>query len=927
MSLRRMIPALVGAGMAFASVAAVGADAEMSPEARRALKFVSGLRERGYHDLALDYLETLRKSPDTPEDLKVTLDFQEGRGLLEEATITNDIDKKTRLLDDARTKLDGFATKNPKHPLAPEALMQLARLFVERGHNAFFQSKDTKGPEAQAKLTAARAAYTEARGAYGRAIPTLKADLDAFPKFIPEGNPKRDEKRHAQEAFQDAMLQRAVVDYEEAQTWPPESKERNDLLEKGVVAFEGLYKDYRGQLAGLSARMLQGKCYEEKGELGPAMGIYNELLQQPIRDAQFDEMRRRIGYYRIIVDGKRKEYALAVDEAARWLQENPRQRANVYGLGVQLELAKNILAQIPEMKEADREQAMRVATDRLNEVVRYFSPYKPEALELVRKYKPKSALSASQIAQMTYDDAMAQADSAMSTHEWDRAIALFRQAVKRADPAKDPVKANKARYFLSYCYYSSQRYYEAAVIAEHLARRYPTKEWSDKVTGFGLAGYTMAYSTYTQFDRKSDLDRLLSLASYTAATWPDSDEGDAARVTLGEVYMGQGRYGEAAKALEAIRANSPRRLDAQVKAGDCHWRLGQSLRDEDKPAEGAAEEKLAYDLTASALDARKKAGTPPTDPALITNTNALAEILRGTGKPKDALVLLEPMAKILAAQTLSADVTPLYEGLLRVMLQAHIADGQSDKAIGDMKSLEKTGIARAQLTQLYLDLSKSLEREMAAQQARKDMAGFKRTQDAYKQFLSSLAASQAGQSFDSLLFAGNAMLSLDMPKEAEDVFNRMLATYSKDPEFLKNPKSANTLLVIKLKKAEALRKERKFDDALELIDKLITENPRQLEPMLQKGMMLEDQARVQRLSAFWNGSFNYWKGLSSQLEKLRPRRPEYFECVYHMAVALQNLDKKADAAKALRGVMTLSPSVGGPEMKAKYQALLSQLGS
>src|SRR3954453_1881721 len=108
-------------------------------------------------------------------------------------------------------------------------------------------------------------------------------------------------------------------------------------------------------------------------------------------------------------------------------------------------MAKNILAQLPDLKETDREEAMRKATDRLNEIVRYFSPYKPEALELVRKYKPKSALSPSQIAQMTYDEAMAQGDSAMSTHEWDRAIALFRQAVKRADPAKDAVKANKAR--------------------------------------------------------------------------------------------------------------------------------------------------------------------------------------------------------------------------------------------------------------------------------------------------------------------------------------------------------------------------------------------------------------------------------------------------------------------------------------------------
>lgn len=926
MTSRRALLALAWAGMAAFSAAAIAAD-EMSAEARQALKFVAGLRERGYHDLALEYLESLRKSPDTPADLKVTLDYHEGRGLLEEATVANDVEKKTALLDAARAKLDGFARANPKHPLAPESLTQLARLSIERGHTALLQSKDLKGDEAQAKLSAARAAFADARNAYGAALPTLKSTHEAFPKFIPEGNPRRDDKRVAMEALMDASLQRAVVDYEEAQTWPAESKERKALLDKGIAAFESLYKDYRGQLAGLSARMLQGKCYEEKGELGPAMGIYNELLGHGIRDPQFDELRRRVGYYRIIVDGKRKEHALAVDEAARWLQENLRSRTNEYGLGVQLELAKNLLAQLPDLNEGDREEAMRKATERLAEVVRYFSPYKPEALELLRKYKPNSTLTDSQVANLSYADAKSQADSAMQTHEWDRAIRLWKQAIKRADPAKDIAKANEARYFLSYCCYSSGRYYEAAVLAEHLARRYPQREFSNKASLFGLESMKEAYNTYVRIDRASDLERLMDFARYTAATWPDSDEGDLGRVYVGKLLFGQGKYAEAAQALESVRANSPRRLDAQVEAGDAHWRLGQKLRDEGKAAEADAQEKAAHELTASALEARKKAGTPPTDPALIINANALAEILRATGKPKDALALLEPLQKTLGAETLSADVAPLYEGLLTVLLQAHIADGQSGRAIDDMKALEKTGISREKLTQLYLQLSRTLKAEMEAQQARKDNAGYRRTQEAYKKFLTSLAASEAGQSYDSLLFAGGAMLSLDMPKEAESVFDRMLAKYGKDAEFLKNPKAADALTFVKLKKVEALRKGRKFDDGLALANELITQNRGVLDVLMEKGYLLEDWARADKATARWNASFAYWKDRAAQLDRVRPRRVEYFECVYHMAVALQNLDKKSDAARTLRGVMTLSPSVGKPEMKAKYQALLSQLGN
>jgi len=922
---RRLTPASVLAALCLVCLASRGDDQVLSPGANQAMKFVAGLRERGYHDLASEYLDELRKSPDTPADLKETLDYQDGRGLLDEATVTNDVDKKAALMGAARVKLDAFARTHPQHELAPDALMQLARLSIERGHSALLLSRELKGAEATAKLSAARAAFAEARSAYDKAIPTFKAKFDSFPKFIPdEQTARRDAWKRARETYQNALLQKPIVDYEEAQTWPPESKERNELLDKANVAFEALYRDYRTALAGLSARMLQGKCYEEKGtaeDLGKAMGIYNDLYAQTIRDPQYDEIRRKVGYYRIIVDSKRKEYALVVD------QDNPRLLSTEYGLGVQLELAKGILAQLPDMKESDQEEAKRKATDRLNAVVRFYSPFKAEALQLLRTYRPKSVLTAQQIAVMSYDEAMNQGDSAMSTQEWDRAIALLKHAIKKADPAKDPAKANKARYLLSYCYYASGRYYESAVIAEHLARRYPTREFSDKAADFGLNSYSMAYNTYSGIDRASDLERLVDLATYMVATWPDSEQGDTARTVLGEVLMGQGKYAQAAQALESIRPSSSRRLDAQVKAGDCRWRLSLALRDAGKTAEATAEEKTAFTLTSTALEARKAAGVPPTDPGVIMNANALAEILLKTGKPKDALAVLEPLGKALAGQTLSTDIAPKYEGLLTVMLQAHIADGQSSKAIDDMKALEKTGVSRDKLTQLYLGLSRTLASEMEAQKARNDLARYRQTQTAYKQFLTALAASESGQTLDSLSFAGESMLSLDMPKEAGEIFDRILKTYEKDPAFKVDPKKGDPLLRARLRRVETLRKTRKFTEALAAIDPLITQNPRLVEPMMEKAQLYEDWAGAERKADRWGQAFDQWKKLATLLERTRPRRVEYFEAVYHMALALKNLGRTTDAAKTLRGVMVLSPSVGRPEIKTKYDALLKQLGN
>ena len=250
-----------------------------------------------------------------------------------------------------------------------------------------------------------------------------------------------------------------MVDYEQAHTYPAGSPERAELLDKSRIQFQDLHNRYRTQLAGLAAQMWQGKCFEEKGDLGAAMGLYNQLMEHD--DPRLRPLQRHVGYFRIIVLGKRKEHALAADEAARWLQANPAAniRRSREGLGVQLELARNILAQLPGItRPSDREAAVRRATDVLGEVVRYPSPYKAEALALLKVHKPRAALNAAAVERLSYEEAIAQSDQAMASHEWDRAIALLRVAVRRADPSRDPDKANLARYNMAFCCYMDKRY-------------------------------------------------------------------------------------------------------------------------------------------------------------------------------------------------------------------------------------------------------------------------------------------------------------------------------------------------------------------------------------------------------------------------------------------------------------------------------------
>jgi TolA-binding protein len=927
---RWLILALLLAGLS--DRAARAADDESQATGSEEQRFLEGLRKRGYHDLAIEYLEALRKAPETPADFKATIDYEEGRCLLDEAVGSGDLERRREVLDRARAKLAAFAEANPKNPLASDALVKMARILVERGHTAVLQANDPKGvAEAQAKLAEARASFASARKAYDQALGQLQKVLDGFPKFIPVDDPRRPAREAAQVAVMDTRLQRALVEYEDAQSYRASASERNVLLDKARLAFEAVYKDYRTQLSGLYAHMWQAKCFEEKGELGAAMGIYKELM-----DSQAPELRdlqRKVQYFQIIIDGKRGEHTLAVDRASAWLSANTNAQRSDEGLGVKLELAKNLLAQLETLRESDQEIAKRRATDFLGEVVRYYSPYKPEALALLQKYKPKSALNLNQVAALTFDDAMAQAEQAMASHEWDRALTLLRQAVKRADPAKDPDKANRARYFMAYCFFEGQKFYEANVIVEHLAHRYPQGGLSAKSTEIGMEALRSAYSAQTQIDRTGDLNRLAALAKYTTETWPDTEQGDTARVYAGEIAFGQGRYVEAAKAFESVRTSSPRRNDALVRAGASHWRQSLVLADAGKAKDSEAEAKLAVDQTASALKSRQEAGVAPGDPAYVNNVVELAEIHRASGHPKEAVQVLEPVATALESVPKSAETTPLRVRFLTVLMRSHIANGQAPLAINDMKALETLSSDKQSLTQLFFELGRTLQKEMEG----KSKAGRSQIQEAYKQFLDALTNSKTGQSYASLEWAGEALLQMWSPEEpsqsrqnaekASKIFDNVMAL-TKGDDFKKQPDADTKIIRTRLKKAEALRKSEQFPDALAVIDALINERLSQkkplLEPMLEKGQILEEWAKLE--PSKWDASINYWQRLALQLDRMRPRPVQAFDAWFHVSYGWWKKGNRTKATEVLKSVMILSPSVGSPQMKAKYQKLLRELG-
>ncbi len=416
------------------------------------------------------------------------------------------------------------------------------------------------------RQTEARASFAQARTAFARAVEQLELLHKSYSGFIARSDPRFDERDKVYSSLLEARLQQAITDYELAQTYPAASKERASHLAEALKQFDALYKDHRTQMAGLTAQMWQAKCYEEQGKIGEAIGIYKLLLEQP--DPRLRPLQRYVGYFHIVALAKRKDYALAVDEADRWLEKYSRreEQRSQEGLGVLLELAKSIDAQMDQASgRTERQQASKRIVDAASRVVRYTSQYKNEALALLKKYKPTAAARAEELARLSYDDAISQAQDSIAARDWERAIVLLKAATRKVDPRREIAKTNQARHLLSYCYYMNKQFYESDVLAEHLARRYPQGGLSAQSAAIGMQALADAYNTFSEVDRAGDLERLIDLAKYTAATWPDREQGDDAHLNLGLIYQGRGQYDQSISEFAAVRDRSPKKTEAQTR--------------------------------------------------------------------------------------------------------------------------------------------------------------------------------------------------------------------------------------------------------------------------------------------------------------------------------------------------------------------------
>ena len=466
------------------------------------LKFLSGLKDHGYYNTALDYLQAIENDPQTPADVKTIIPYERAQILIRGSSATVSLEEQRTQLDQAESNLDRFVKAAPEHPLAGRANADRADLLRRRAQVDIWDAEAAQPAQQRDLQNRARGYLNQAKGLIAKAIEQHEKAVKAFPTFIPETDKAQREKRDAaQDQYMLARLDAAEIAYWTARSFPP-GDERKKALEAAAAAYESVVQSNRQRLAGNYALVWQGKCFEELGDVGKALGIYKEVLEHDDKQPAMLALKDTALHFRLVClnTDQRKDYGVVIDESESWLRENPSRATTAAGLGIQWELARALESQGNDRTRSDtqRRADLNAALERARTVSRYSGEQKAQAARMVqrmtvaldrkgampRDFEGAYAAGSAIVEEAgkkgdAYRNAVAKGDTKAAAElmrtikaSGDEAAKLFTLALSLRTPRTEAEKAATARLQLAYAYFLQGRYLDCATIADHQMRTY-----------------------------------------------------------------------------------------------------------------------------------------------------------------------------------------------------------------------------------------------------------------------------------------------------------------------------------------------------------------------------------------------------------------------------------------------------------------------
>lgn len=801
--------------------------------------FVEALRQQHYFDTAAAYLQRRANDPNLPADAKSTIAYQQALVLLEAAEQASDLQVRDDNRRQAQDKFKEFLAANPEHELAPAARDRLGNLLLEMGDTILAQAKKWGGNQTKQR-SQAQMKYSEARGVFEDSARRLRSQLDKLPagEQREELGPQwlGASVNVGRATYEMALASEAGSD-QQKQLFSDAAAQCSSLYHKypkrlgGAVAhfYEACCYDELGQRpealtaytdlivdlpeAEAGFRPLKTQALKRAQQLWMQNHDYQAVVDATLtlaKNAHGAELQNSdwLAIKLATATSLKEVVAASAKKDAKTTSylRDARELASEVAKSKSPELqtqARDLLAQIergidqaPAAKDtAQRSTAPRRQVLQLAAETRAAAPaatadhQTPEEGPSFDELYDRAADATEDVKSIQVELDFARQEATPDTKHIgeletdlktrrDEAMKFCLEAMARAGAGANVEKLNQLRYWVCWFQYAKGNYYDAAILGNFLARKYP------KATG-ALPGAQVAMASldaiYRQHRQAGDDNasfagnQLNSLASYVLKQWPNEPEAAAALEALIRFAIDEGNYDKVRKIIGQMPADSMARISGEAKLGQALW--AKYLRAMQQQREQKAAETDATAANSNGAAAAAPAATGPTkedldallkeaeqslelgvdgfrkqenvDERAVLAALSLAQLEVNGGHADKAVTLLEdpkigPMT-LLKQNSPATQAENIPAEIYKTALRAYVAvePQQLDDATAAMDALEKLYAndpdGPARLTQLLVSSAYDLQQQIDElnRQGNSDKAAS--TVKAFEKFLSKIA--------------------------------------------------------------------------------------------------------------------------------------------------------------------------------------------
>lgn len=848
--------------------------------------FTAALRERGWDDTAVEFLDWVETSPLASPDFAKELPYQRALSLAAQARQTRNRAERDRLLAQAASDFEKFAAEQVDSPAALDAQRQAANLFAEQALMLLAEARqlpEQATTQRDGLRKTARDLLAKSTAAAQEVVDITTEQIAALPKATeiqadPAAKAKRDQLRDRQV---EARFLLARLNFERAATYEPESADFEKALNAASKQFGELVEQYRDSLVGTSSRFYQGRCAQELGEYEKALGCYEDIVRLPATNEEFRRWAARTHRYRTETLLALDKTDDAISRSEDWLTNSkPAERQQPEWLEVAYRLADAYQAKLKagKLSDSDENRLKTNARNLVREVAQHPNEFRQQAQLALASLSPAGNGATPQ----TFDEALAAGKSAIDV--WNSANAaaklarendpaavaglekqaadnranakrMLELALSLADAETAIDQLNTVRYYLAVLYWEDKQLHEAAVMAEFLATRYPENDYAASAAKVALAAYE-ALSIEAKAAKQGqpndapsyEATKLAALAEMVAARWPESAEASSAANALIQTALRENRLADAEALIDRLPAEG--RGAAQLSLGAGLWtqylRATAANRENPSPEALALREKAGALLT-KGFAAMREQGKPSI--ASAVGALYLVQYMLANGDADKAVAVLEnDNAGPLALVESGAEVAQKPEFILetyKAALRAYLSTDQPDrtKAQQMMEALDKfakSGGGAKKLTEVYLGLGVQLQRQLKELNAAGQTEKAKQVAAAFADVLERVSSSPDANEWRVRGWIAQTNLQLGQEVSGDDAkpyieqataaYQAMLKAAAENPKYA--PDEA-AILGVRMRLAECLAATGDHEGAVKQFGEILKEKPNLLD--LQKG--------------------------------------------------------------------------------------------